>query len=406
MKILIINDLYECGGAEIQARLQKKIFEEYGYEVLLVTLDPSNYIQTSKEYNHISIGKHYNKFQSVYYRFFKDFDIFKQLKDIISGFSPDVIHLHNIYVSSEAVYSAVREFPCVQTVHDYSITCVKSTSIYNDGSLCQGYCFNDCYGKCFKGTLKDRVVFIARYFALKHNNRLKKNCVDLFLSPSNFLKEICLKNGFKTICINNPVEFNCNDNIVFRKFNRNEIKKYLYFGAINKSKGIVQLIRAFNKFAKDKEDIELIIAGSIKNDFAEEFKKLLSNSEKMRYIGKIEHNKIIDFLKDIYVVVIPSLWIENYPGTLLEAVACRCLVLASSRGGMPEMLNYNRDLLFDVLDENDIIRTFDFSYNITYEKYMKIIGSLYEKYFKDDSKILFRSGLISIYNSVVGYKDI
>ena len=108
----------------------------------------------------------------------------------------------------------------------------------------------------------------------------------------------------------------------------------------------MQLIKAFNKFAKDKDDVELIIAGSVKADFSKEFERLLSDSEKTRYIGKIEHDKIIEFLKDIYVVIVPSLWIENYPGTLLEAILCKCLVVASNRGGMPEMLYYDNSLLF------------------------------------------------------------
>jgi hypothetical protein len=46
---------------------------------------------------------------------------------------------------------------------------------------------------------------------------------------------------------------------------------------------------------------------------------------------------------------------------------------------MPEMLDYNKKLLFDVLDENDIIRAFNFSYNITYEKYIKIVDLMYEE---------------------------
>lgn len=385
MKILIINDLYDCGGAEYMARLQKKILEKKGHNVKFITLDTDTCDHGSKEDNHFSIGRKYNKLESLLYRYILDYKIYRNLKKIILDFNPDIIHLHNIYVSSRAVFKALEGYRCVQTIHDYSISCVKSTSIYNDGSLCQGVCFNKCFKRCFRGTFKDKLIFLGRYFALKLNNRLRKKYVSKFISPSKFLGNISKLNDFDTVTINNPIEFKpCDKDITHFKNNK---KQYLYFGAVNRVKGVKQLVDAFKVFSCDKEDVELLIAGSIKKDFEEEFFELISSCNNIKYLGKLPHDKVRELLMNVYVVVIPSLWIENYPGTLLEAIACRCLVIASNRGGMPEMLSYNTKLLFNVLDNDDIVNKMNYVYGIT--------KTIYNNHVED----------IFIYNSFITIND-
>lgn len=400
MRVLIINDLYECGGAEIMARLQKKILLEKGHDVLLLTLDPMEKEHASKENAHVSVGRKYNFIQSLLYRYIRDNRVFTKIKNIINDFKPDIIHLHNVYLSSKAVYLAVRNIPCVQTVHDYSITCIKSTSIYPDGKLCNGYCHNNCIQECFSGSLKERISFLGRMLAMRINNKLRYECVDTFISPSTFLKDICIENGFNTVTISNPAEFDDECLINDEAKQDFRIKRFLYFGAVNRVKGLKPLIEAFKVFAANKSDVELLIAGPVKSDFEDEFITLTEGNKKIKYIGKIPHDEIKALLRKVYVVVIPSLWIENYPGTLLEAVACKCLVIATNRGGMPEMLG-NKELLFDVLSQNSIIDKLNYVSDLDMNAYKKITDELYKKYVIDYSLEKYGHQLLEEYKKIL-----
>lgn len=58
------------------------------------------------------------------------------------------------------------------------------------------------------------------------------------------------------------------------------MKKFLYYGAINTKKGIMELLDAFEEFQKDKE-VELLIAGKIYDDVKDLFEKKLLNVRKL-----------------------------------------------------------------------------------------------------------------------------
>lgn len=400
MKVLIINDLYECGGAEIMARLQKKILENNGHKVLLLTLDTLNKEHNSKERGHISIGRKYNVIESVLYRYTCDKDIKHRIEAIIKQFEPDVTHLHNIYLSSKAIYLAVKGTHCVQTVHDYSITCVKSTSIYTNGELCYGYCSNNCVKKCLRGSLKEIAIFIGRYFAMHINNELRRRCVEKFISPSKFLKDICITNGFDTVEIANPMELNLQQVNPLEDRFCSDKKLFLYFGAINKVKGIRQLIEAFNEFSKTRNNVQLLIAGTVKRDFEKEFNGLIKNKINIKYLGKVPHDEINKLLNKVYVVIIPSLWIENFPGTLLEAVASGCLVIASDRGGMPEILE-NKEILFNVMDKRSIVKAMEYVLSIDLQCSLKIIQNNQRKVLKKCNVESYYNQLIDLYANVL-----
>lgn len=400
MRILIINDMFECGGAEIMARLQKRILENNGHDVLLITLDTYINERKSREKGHITIGRKYNILESFVYRYLCDYIIKHRIENVIKSYSPDIIHLHNIYCSSNAVYSALKGRCCIQTVHDYSITCVKSTSIYRNGELCRGYYCNNCIKQCLGGNTKEKIVFLGRYFAMHLNNKLRKKYIQVFISPSKSLKEICNLNGFNTVHLANPLELSIqNIKKTDNRFSNNE-KKFLYFGAINRVKGVKQLIEAFNKFSSEKSNVKLLLAGTVKEDFTEEFNYLLSSNKKIEYLGQIAHDEMKELLKTINTVVIPSLWIENFPGTLLESIACGCLVITSDRGGMPEIIS-DKNMLFNILKKTSIIKALEYVFALDAEKSYKVIRENQTKILKECSIEQYYDSLMKLYTRML-----
>ncbi len=369
MRVLIINDDYYGGGAENHARWEKQILEQHGHEVVYLTIDPGSGEQDSYEPGHFSLGRKYSPLQSFWYRYHKDRKLFHSLKQHLTQFQPDVVHLHNIYRSSKAVYQAVKGYYCVQTVHDYSIVCVKSTCCDGKLQACEGIQNGNCMGRCFwPSSWKEKIIFAARHLALKGNNKLRRETVKLFISPSQCLANICNQHGFQTVCIRNPFESDlakphclvCND----------QEKVFLYFGAVSKVKGIFQLIEAFRDFSVGKP-VKLEIIGKIKPDIEQEFRSSIANCAQISYLGAYSHEDVLEHLQTVHTVVTPSLWIENYPTTVLEAMAAGCLVIASNRGGMSEMLDMP-ECLFDITDKQDIIAKLEYAFHMPEEQYLTI----------------------------------
>lgn len=370
MKILIINDKYEAGGAENHAKWEKKILRQHGHAVKYLTLDPDMSAGTSYEAGHKTLCGVYSTIQKLWFRYFLDENTKKRINDELLYFKPDVIHLHNIYLSPKAVYQAIDGYHCIQTVHDYSIVCVKSTCVDRRYGVCEGIRCQHCFLKCFRGSIKERAVFLTRWLALKRNNALRKKYVKQFISPSACLTKYCNEHGFPTICINNP--FDTNIALPHKALNPTDRKIFLYFGAVATVKGIFQLIDAFSGFAKEK-NVELQIIGGIKAEAAEHFQNALKACPQISYLGKFTHAEVMEKLREIYAVVVPSLWIENYPTTVLEAMAAGCLVLASNRGGMPEMLS-NHICLFDILRLENIVEKLEFAISLSDSEYHAIIA--------------------------------
>lgn len=366
-RYILINDYYTIGGTEVQSKRELEYFLKAGHEVMYITFDPNLKYHESRTENHLNLSQNYK----ITDRFLCNKKNYVELKNIIKDFKPDFIHLNNIYLSAPAVYKAVKDIYCIQTIRDYSCVCPKSTCVLRDNTICTGMKYKRCIKNCVPFKPKELIKFLGKYLALIRNKKLKKEAVDLFLSPSQKLTDYCNDHDYKTECVNNPFDFR-----VIKDFNKieSESKKiYLYYGVISKVKGITQLVEAFKKFAVGKEDVELHIIGKVKDLSVEE----LNLDDKIKYFEALPYDKMLEKLQSVYSVVVPSLWIENYPNTVLEGFATRCIVLASDRGGMVEQVEDKR-CIFDVLNCEDIIRALEYSYNLNEKEKNELLKEQYK----------------------------
>lgn len=366
MKYLLINDMYVAGGTEVQSKREMEYFSSVGIEVKYITLDPNFAYHESKQKNHLNIARYKNSLLRIMDRYLLDKQTFLEIKQIIAEFDPDFIHLNNIYLSAPAVYEAVKDHYCFQTIRDFSIVCVKSTCILPDCSVCTGSKDGHCFRKCFPKTLKDFVIFVGRYIALSRNAKLKKKAINQFVCPSQSLTDYCISHGYPTICVNNPFDFT-----VIKEFQKSHPDNgkliFIYYGVISEKKGVLRLIDAFNEFAKNLTDVELHIVGKL--DGLSEARLLCG--DKIKYFGFMPFAQIIKKLEEVYAVIVPSVWIENYPNTVLEGFATDCVVIGSNRGGIPEQIG-DQKCLFDVMDQDDIIRRLNYVYGLSEEERIHI----------------------------------
>lgn len=379
MKILIINERLIEGGAEQSCLKMKKLLEPY-HNVTYLTFDnkfDTKIKEVENPKNIVNIKTSYKLINKIIFNPILYFKIRKLLKKI----QPDKIILNNTFCSPITQLKALKGYEVYQIVRDYSIVCPKMTAVKNDYSICYGYKNADCAKECVYHNSK--IQLLIKLDLTRKLEKIRKNIVKKFIAPSENLNKYLLKYNYNSCCINNPMDISKQE--LQKDMFGNELKQYIYLGMVNENKGIYRVLDVYQEFSKDKA-VNLKIIGKCTTD--EDEKKLesyLKKNNKITYLGYKTHNQVIEELKDANFIIVPSLWIENYPTTALEGMLYKCIVIGSDRGGIPEIIGDNRGFLFDILDTNSILENLLLTYNLTKEEYKKRIEKSYRYIVENNS---------------------
>lgn len=366
MKILIINEYDVAGGTEVQTKREYDMWKMKGDNPYCIFLRKNSDIY-SNDTNIFFYPQKIGKVRNLKGKFFLDKKLYKFVEHKIEEINPDVIHINNVFYSPYAIYKAAGSRKCLQTLRDYKVVCPKSTKCFYNWEICNQRMGKGCI-KCIffsKGAFS-KIRVLGQCICFLRVDKYRRRCVDKFITPSEKLREYCINVDLPTICISNPFDFS-----ILKGFTKKlgEIKIFLYYGKVADFKGIKQLVQAFNVFSINKS-VELHIVGQCDDNILKWIKK--EKNSKIKVFGRMKHNDVLEKLQSVYAVVVPSLWIENYPNTVLEGFATECIVLASNRGGMLEQVN-NENCIFDVLDHADIIEKLEYAYYLAEDERERII---------------------------------
>lgn len=117
----------------------------------------------------------------------------------------------------------------------------------------------------------------------------------------------------------------------------------LYAGRIDRSKGVDVLLEAFGQVAKRIEHCHLLLVGSASlgadpedsRRFDDELRSLADGLPVSFHGGRSE---VVELIQAADVAVVPSLWPEPLPRSVMEPLACGTPVVATRVGGIPEIL--------------------------------------------------------------------
>ena len=110
-----------------------------------------------------------------------------------------------------------------------------------------------------------------------------------------------------------------------------------YTGRFSIEKGILEFTQSLPLILKGKE-VKAVMVGE--GDLEDEIKEILINNNirnEVKLVGWIENRELSRYLNDVQIVIVPS-YIEGLPNIVLEAMACGCIVLATSVGGIPQVI--------------------------------------------------------------------
>ena len=120
----------------------------------------------------------------------------------------------------------------------------------------------------------------------------------------------------------------------------------IYSGRINSEKGIAELIQSM-ALLKGNSDIKLLVMGGsffgddhTDNPFISKLKSWAGALDgRIKFTGFIPYDRLPGYLQLADVAIIPSQWEEPFGLTCLEAMATGKPIIATKRGGIPEILH-------------------------------------------------------------------
>lgn len=129
------------------------------------------------------------------------------------------------------------------------------------------------------------------------------------------------------------------DDSVFRKCEgKRNSGLLLSVGRLSYRKGFVDLLEAFRMTASRLPEVRLAIVG---RGPLEDRLKLrafsLGLEEKVRFLGRLDVDQLVSLYQTCGAFVLPSHY-EGLPAVLLEAMACGAPVIATSVGGVPDIV--------------------------------------------------------------------
>ena len=356
MKILQINKFYYLrGGAERYQFDLSAALKRLGHTVIDFSMqDNRNWPSRYSKYfiDEVSFAGD-SKLSAL--KFIYNWQAVRNLRKLIKTEKPEVAHLHNIaHQLTPAIIKVLKEanIPVVQTLHDYKLVC-PNYRLFTHGAQCErclgGKYYNCAKTKCMHNSrAKSLLTTIEAYW----NTRVKRyyDLVDLFIAPSKFMSEVVARGGIK------PERVKLIYNFTDLPENKSmQAGKYLlYFGRLSDEKGIESLVRAMAKLPQ--ESLKIVGLGPLH----QKLKNLIEEqglTDRVELLGAKQGNDLIKVIDEAKAVVFPSVWPENMPISLIEAMRRGRCVVVSRVGGMPELVEEGvSGLQFVAGDEIDLVK--------------------------------------------------
>ncbi len=298
-----------------------------------------------------------------------------QIEQVIRGYQPDIIHATSLsLLMAGTLEAAVRaKVPLVYTVTDFVLTCRRGTYVKRDNSLCAEKEERALCTACMaphttleksldwlwrlapkalarpglawlEERLGKRADFVYAAESIQHRFNyipIWRPRIDLAIAPSTYARDRLLLNGFPG---NRIVVSPYGIDPPPPDFQRRPSDKlrFGFIGRLTYLKGVHLLIEAFSRLA-NQERATLTIYGrpDVKSDgYFQALQKRVAAYPTISFGGFVDNAAVSDLYREIDVLVVPSLWPENSPMTVLEALAHRTPVIVSDAPGMTDLVKH------------------------------------------------------------------
>lgn len=358
MRIILVNKFhYRKGGAETYYLTIGEKLQEMGHVVAYFSMKhPNNlpcaqerYFVTQREYNNVKnpLTAVRDGLALVYSNEAKH-----NFEELCEDFKPDIVHMSNVHRQItlsilDAPYLSEHHVPVVYTAHDYVTICPGYLMLDGSGKVCDACLdgkYRHCIDKvCVKGSrAKSALAAAEASFNRCHHMNEK---IDRVIAPSRFMRSKLIEGGW------------LEDKVVFmQNFASDEILScaastgdstdrehpyILFFGRLSHEKGIDVLVHAFVQAQPElPSGLRLVIVGDgPEKDAIGSFAR--EANAPVELVGYKTGGELRSLVAGALLAVSPSVWRENMPYSIIEALAEGTPVIGSRIGGIPELVVEN-----------------------------------------------------------------
>lgn len=254
----------------------------------------------------------------------------KDLVDCAKDHRADVVHVHNFFPRlTPGAHIALAEcgFPVVQTLHNYRLLCANAMFL-RDGRVCEDCLhhtrLNAVRHACYRGSRAGSLA-VAGWQKATIGRRKWIESVGTFIALTGFMRDKMVEGGLPP----DRIAIKANS-VADPGADRSPGSGALFVGRLSREKGIDVLLDAFAMCP----GIELTVIGE-GPELAAAKKRGLPN---VTFLGAQDRTVVIGHMKRAALLVLPSIWYEGFPMTLVEAFSCGLPAIASQIGGIGEIV--------------------------------------------------------------------
>ena len=339
--ILIVHNRYQqAGGEDVVFESESNLLEERGHRVDRLVADNSSIPASLGPIEQAALAV-----RTVWSR-----QAARDVQRAIRKFRPAVLHVHNTFpLLSPSIYeTAAREgVAVVQTLHNYRLVCPEAT-LFRDGRPCE-----DCVGRrvpwpgvlhaCYHGSHAHSAV-VASMLGF-HNARATWERIAIFIALSEFGRRVFIRGGLpaeRIVVKRNFVEPDPGSSGGPRR--RGE--GYVFVGRLSEEKGVETLIRAWQLLPAD---VHLTVIGD--GPMRDVVRTAAAAHANVEMLGSQDRSVVLATMAAARAVIVPSIWYEAAPLTLIEAFGCGVPVIGSRLGSLEEAIGHHRTgILFEAGD--------------------------------------------------------
>ena len=286
------------------------------------------------------------------------------LQRLLEHIQPEIIHLqHYVHFGIDVIpllQSLCPDAKIIVTLHEYLALCMHNGQMVTTGQLklCEKATPLAC-SMCFPEH-NTSSLFLRHHYI----KTILESC-DALISPSQFLIDRYRSCGIdhpKFLMIENglPGYFDFNQQNDISSGYSDELNRFGYFGQLNTYKGVLLLMKAaYLLQEKGIRNFVVNLYGANLENQPDEFQKEFTLfHEKVRDLvhirGSYRQSELGTLMLETDWVVVPSIWWENSPVVIQEALFYGRPVIGSNIGGTAEKTEGQGGVTFTARSENSL----------------------------------------------------
>jgi len=332
IRILIAHCRYkQVGGEDVVVEAEAELLRSHGHTVMLYERDNHDIDQMPRAYVAA---------QTVW-----SIRTSRDIAQILDTFRPEIVHAHNTFpLISPSLYWMVERagIPLIQTLHNFRLLCPQALHLRN-GKICE-----DCVGKvpwravvhkCYRDSaLASATIAVMLEFNRGIGSYWRK--VTRYIATNEFFAGKFVAGGIPADRISVKPHF-----VDVEPPEKRERSGGLFVGRLAPEKGIETLMSALRRLPEP--------AFTVIGDGPERAR--IDAYSAISCLGWEQPAAVYERMRGASYLVIPSIWYETGPLTLIEGFACGLPVIASRLGALPELIEEGKTgLLFEPGSAEDL----------------------------------------------------